>query len=150
MGEAIAKGQPALGGADDIILAKIGNGIGERPVEIEATFIGELQDHRRGGDDLGEGRQIEPVLERERLGDRFALCKACQARRPPAIGHDHAENGAREAPRRNRLAGSAEAGVGDLLDHAATSDGRGRTRAMTGRNSRAARLSPPESRKKLS
>ena len=47
VGEAVAEGQPPLGAPVDVILAKVGNGVGQRPVEIEPALLGEAKDHRR-------------------------------------------------------------------------------------------------------
>jgi hypothetical protein len=155
VGQAIAKGQPAFRRMDDIVLAQIGDGLGKRRVKVQSAFVGQGKDHRCGCDHLGHRCEIEPVRAGQRLGCRVARSQPRQPDRAAAIGGDHPQRRAGDPSRANRLAGGGKGGLDQCVDHDAGSspgwsDGRATARPMTGRNRIAARLSPPESRKKPS
>ncbi len=144
--EAVAKGEPAFRGIGDVILAQVGDGVGERAVEIEAALVGEREDHRRGGDDLRDRGEVEPVILGQRFRLRYQGGVADQPDRAAAIGGDDAKGGAGEAAFGD-IAGGGREGAVDI-DHA--SSGRGFAPAMRGRNTTAARLRLPDSQKKPS
>ncbi len=82
--EALAIGDATFGGLH-VVLPQVGDGGGERLIQIETVGGGEAKDRRGGEQHLGEGCQVEPTV---------ALGEAEGFNRAFAVGGDHAEGGA--------------------------------------------------------
>ena len=126
MRQAIPERQPAFGGAGNVVLTQIGNGVGKRLVEIDPAFVGQPQDHRRRRDDLGQRCEVEPMVDRQRLEFGLALGKARNARRPPAVGAHDPQGRAGDTRRGNGGGSGGKAPVGDVIDHASVTGQRSR------------------------
>ena len=97
VGEAVAEGQPALGRVGDVILAQVGDRVGQRPSRSMRPSLGERRIIVGRGDHLGERGEVEPVIfgQRLRLGDQGGHAGDGVARRPSAVTMPSAAPGMR-------------------------------------------------------
>ena len=156
MRETVAEGQPPFARTDLVVLAQVGDRGGEEAVEVEPSLLGELENHGSGGDHLGDRGKIEPVLASEALALRNDGGVSVEHHRALAARRHQPKRCAGNAALAQKGLHHVEGAGGDLLDHApntgcgdctSSSGSRAVTRAMNGRNSSAARLRAPESRK---
>ena len=113
--EAVAERQPAFGGARDVVLAQVRDGIGQRSVEFDAPVVGEAQDHRRRGDDLRERGEVEPVVLGQRLKGRNERRVSGVARRATSIRGDEGKGRAGDAAFGDRPCGGRESAFDQLV-----------------------------------
>jgi hypothetical protein len=90
-----------------ILLGEVGNGAGERRVEIDSPLLGQRQDAGRGEQDLGERGEVEPGRLRHLALDRETLRQARGTGDPLPRGIDNAEHPTGDTP------GSDGIGQGD-------------------------------------
>ena len=117
MGQAVAKGEGAFRRMRHIILAQVGNGVGQRPVEVEPALLRQLQDHGGGGDHLRHRGEVEPMVAGQRFALRHDGRRSGEADRGPALGGDDTKRRAGNAAARHSLRRGREGGVAHLINH---------------------------------